>query len=87
MAQDTKLLADDLERAQENAAESHKEAMNSYGAGYDAGYLAAIIHAREQCGPMYGALENTVGTIEYLYGADWDTVKSARAALSKARGE
>jgi hypothetical protein len=33
--------------------------MNSYGAGYDAGYLAAIIHAREQCGPMYGALTGT----------------------------
>lgn len=35
-------LADELARAHTNANESHKAAPNSYGAGYDAGYRAAI---------------------------------------------
>lgn len=41
----TQILNDLRERliaADEEAAESSKAAMNSYGAGYDAGYAAAI---------------------------------------------
>ncbi len=37
-----KLLEERLFEAELMAAESHKEAMNSYGAGYDAGYVMAL---------------------------------------------
>jgi bisphosphoglycerate-dependent phosphoglycerate mutase len=33
-------------QAEEDAAESHREAMNSYGAGYDAAYAAALKRTR-----------------------------------------
>lgn len=33
--------------ARADAAESHKAAMNSYGAGYDAGFLAGLLRAKE----------------------------------------
>lgn len=35
-------LRERLVDAEQEAAESHKAAMNSYGAGYDAGYADAI---------------------------------------------
>lgn len=39
------LLQEVVDRAREDAAESHRAAMNSYGAGYDAGYLAGLTKA------------------------------------------
>lgn len=35
-------MVEELEAAEAEAAESHKSAMNSYGAGHDAGYVAAL---------------------------------------------
>lgn len=44
-------LAEEIERAEEEARESSKAAMNSYGAGYDSGYLAALKAVREHSAP------------------------------------
>ena len=38
-------LKDDLDIAEVEAAESHKEAMNSYGAGYDRGFVDGLKRA------------------------------------------
>lgn len=35
---------EDLARARADAAASHSDAMNSYGAGYDAGYVEGLRH-------------------------------------------
>ena len=35
-------LRDRIEDAEEEAQESHREAMNSYGAGFDRGYASAL---------------------------------------------
>lgn len=35
-------IVDELESAEAEAQESHRIAMNSYGAGYDAGYVSAF---------------------------------------------
>lgn len=35
-------LVDELGLAEKEAKESHRASMNSYGAGYDAGYVAAL---------------------------------------------
>ena len=42
---------DEIEKAEEEARASHKAAMNSYGAGYDRGYLDALNLVLRQCGP------------------------------------
>lgn len=41
-------LEDELDWAEEEAKKSHKEDMNSYGAGYDRGYVAALKWVLEQ---------------------------------------
>lgn len=38
-------LSDRLRQAQAEAEESHKSAMNSYGAGYDRGFVDALTEA------------------------------------------
>ena len=38
-------LKDEINRARTEADESHKAAMNSYGAGYDAGYRDGLSRA------------------------------------------
>ena len=40
-------IRDSLKTAKADASESHKEAMNSYGAGYDAGRVAGLEVALE----------------------------------------
>ncbi len=44
-------LTDERGNADREAAESHKAAMNSYGAGYDAGYAAALRLVAEKATP------------------------------------
>ena len=39
------ILKDMIKDAQKDANESHKAAMNSYGAGFDAGYVDGLDHA------------------------------------------
>ena len=44
-------IVDELEAAELEAKESHKAAMNSYGAGSDAGYVAALKLVLSKLGP------------------------------------
>lgn len=39
---ETTILQERLAEAEQEAAESHRDAMNSYGAGYDRGYADAL---------------------------------------------
>lgn len=41
-------LAEAIRDADERAAESHAEAMNSYGAGYDRGYADALLAVQQE---------------------------------------
>lgn len=52
-------LGEEIMQAEEDAAESHKMAMNSYGAGYDAGYLAGLRRAAELCDIDWTKVEPT----------------------------
>ena len=36
------MLEDEIEEAEETAKESHEQAMNSYGAGHDRGYVEGL---------------------------------------------
>jgi hypothetical protein len=40
-------LSERIDDAARDAADSHKAAMNSYGAGYDAGFVAALREIRD----------------------------------------
>ena len=44
-------VVDELTDAEDEAKESHKAAMNSYGAGHDAGYVAALKIVLSKLGP------------------------------------
>lgn len=45
-------LCEQVNDAEADARDSHKLAMNSYGAGYDAGYLAALKLILEKATPQ-----------------------------------
>ena len=44
-------IVDELTAAEVEAKESHQAAMNSYGAGHDAGYVAALKVVLSKIGP------------------------------------
>jgi hypothetical protein len=46
-------LEDEINEAEDEAADSHKLAMNSYGAGYDRGYADALKHVKEHLEPPH----------------------------------
>jgi len=89
-----KWLSDEIERAAEDAEESHVEARNTYGAGYDRGYVNAL-KAVEGRGvsDMYASLVEVVAATDaYDESPAADdrcirAIEKCRAALSRSRGE
>lgn len=85
-------LQDRIDDATRDAAESHKEDCNSYGAGYDSGYLAALIEIRDADPPssagerMREALE--LARLDFHNGLDkLDRVIALQGPSGKTGGE
>lgn len=66
-------LQDRIDDATRDAAESHKEDCNSYGAGYDSGYLAALIEIRD-ADPPSSAGERMREALVPVYVKKWRTL-------------
>lgn len=50
MTDKTQQLEEEIVIAEEDAADSHKIAMNSYAAGYDRGYVEGLMHVKRLMG-------------------------------------
>jgi len=84
-------LAEEIELAAENAKESRVEAVSSYGAGHDRGYLDALKAVEERgVGALYGAMVEVVAATDaYDESEAADdrcirAIEKCRAALAKS---